>query len=254
MSLESRACVVRHLGGRALWRPLGVVPFAVAALLLSSCQKDATARPEPERASNSAPAPASAAAKPGEAPSAVQTGLAKYEPGTAVSAPVRNPPPGETAAADTAAAPAEPLADKAKEKAPAKEDGAGKTAAKDGAQPKQGVVISEEPFSAWLQAPTAIGVGGQTLLEAVLVAKPPFHCNPDYPHKFKLDAAPANLSYPADVVRGMLVTPARGVLAIPVTAKSAGQATVSGTLSFSVCNDERCLVEKRDLALALDVK
>jgi hypothetical protein len=249
MTLESRACVVSHVG----WRSVGVVPVALGVLLLSSCQKDATPRPEPGRASNSVTAPANAAAKPGDAPAAapvaalapatvapaaVQNGLAKYEPGTAVNT----------------AAPAEPLADKAKENAPAKEDGAGKTAAKDGAQPKQGAVISEEPFSAWLQAPTAVGVGGQTLLEAVLVAKPPFHCNPDYPHKFKLDAAPANLSYPADVVRGMLVTPARGVLAIPVTAKSAGQATVSGTLSFSVCNDERCLVEKRDLALALDVK
>jgi len=90
-------------------------------------------------------------------------------------------------------------------------------------------------------------------LEAVLVAKPPYHCNPEYPHKFKLNAAPPGLSYPEETVRGMKVTPGRSVLAIPVNAQSAGKPTITGTLSFSVCTEERCMVEKRDLSLVLDV-
>lgn len=122
-----------------------------------------------------------------------------------------------------------------------------------GAKPTQGAVVSEEPFSVWLQAQSPVVAGGAAQVEAVLVAKAPYHCNAEYPHKFKLNAPPAGLTYPAEVVKGMVVTPERGVLRIPVQAQSAGPATVSGTLSFSVCTDERCLVEKRDLTLNLVV-
>ncbi len=122
-----------------------------------------------------------------------------------------------------------------------------------GAKPTQGAVVSEEPFSVWLQAQSPVVAGGAAQVDAVLVAKAPYHCNAEYPHKFKLNAPPAGLTYPAEVVKGMVVTPERGVLRIPVQAQSAGPATVSGTLSFSVCTDERCLVEKRDLTLNLVV-
>ena len=86
------------------------------------------------------------------------------------------------------------------------------------------------------------------------MAKPPYHCNAEYPHKFKLGPAPAGLSYPEATVKGMQVTAERSVLAIPVQAQAPGKAKVSGTLSFSVCTEERCLVEKRELSLELDVK
>lgn len=128
-------------------------------------------------------------------------------------------------------------------------------AAKGGdAQLTQGAVASDEAFSTWLQAASPAKAGGPITVEAVLTAKPPYHCNPEYPHKFKLNAAPAGLSYPEETVRGMKVTPERSVLAIPVKAEAAGKPTISGTLSFSVCTAERCMVEKRDLTLALDVK
>jgi hypothetical protein len=118
----------------------------------------------------------------------------------------------------------------------------------------KGAVVTEEPFSAWLQAVSPISAGAPATIEAVLVAKPPYHCNAEYPHKFKLGPAPAGLRYPEATVKGMQVTAERSVLAIPVQAQSPGPTTVSGTLSFSVCTEERCLVEKRDLALNLDVK
>jgi len=114
-------------------------------------------------------------------------------------------------------------------------------------------VVSEEAYSTWLQATSPVKAGAPVQLEAVLVAKPPYHCNPEYPHKLKLNAPPAGLAYPEETVRGMKVTPERSVLAFPVQAQSAGKPTVSGTLSFSVCTAERCMVEKRDLSLALDV-
>jgi hypothetical protein len=132
---------------------------------------------------------------------------------------------------------------------------AGESPAKPAAgQVVQGAVVAEEPFSVWLQAVSPISAGAPAKVEAVLVAKAPYHCNAEYPHKFKLGPAPAGLSFPEPVVKGMQVTAERSVLAIPVQAQSPGKAAVSGTLSFSVCTDERCLVEKRELALELEVK
>jgi hypothetical protein len=121
-------------------------------------------------------------------------------------------------------------------------------------QTVQGTVVQDETFSTWLQAVSPVAAGSPATVEAVLVAKAPYHCNADYPHKFKLGAAPAGLAYPEATVKGMQVTAERSVLRIPVVAQSAGKSTVSGTLHFSVCNDDRCLVEKRELSLNLEVK
>jgi hypothetical protein len=118
----------------------------------------------------------------------------------------------------------------------------------------QGTVVQDETFSTWLQAVSPVAAGSAATVEAVLVAKAPYHCNADYPHKFKLAAAPAGLAYPEATVKGMQVTAERSVLRIPVVAQSSGKPTVSGTLHFSVCNEDRCLVEKRELSLNLEVK
>lgn len=118
----------------------------------------------------------------------------------------------------------------------------------------QGTVVQDEAFSTWLQAVSPMTAGSTATVEAVLVAKTGYHCNAEYPHKFKLGAAPAGLSYPEATVKGMQVTAERSVLRIPVVAQTPGKPTVSGTLQFSVCNDERCLVEKRELSLNLEVK
>jgi hypothetical protein len=134
---------------------------------------------------------------------------------------------------------------------PAADSPAGKPAQ---GEPVKGPVVTEEPFQAWLQAVSPVAAGGPATVEVVLVANPPYHCNPEYPHKFKLGAAPAGIAYPEATVKGMEVTPSRSVLKVPIQAQSAGKATVSGTLQFSVCNDERCLVEKKELSLNLEVK
>jgi hypothetical protein len=122
------------------------------------------------------------------------------------------------------------------------------------AEPRLGAIVNDDAFSTWLQAPSPATAGAATYVEAVLVAKAPYHCNAEYPHKFKLGAPSPGVSYPEETVRGMQVTAERSVLRIPLQAANAGLAKVSGTLSFSVCTEERCLVEKRDLTLDLEVK
>ncbi len=61
----------------------------------------------------------------------------------------------------------------------------------------------------------------------------------------------ANLVVDKDAVK---VEKTRATLAVGLTPESAGKHTVSGKLFFSVCNDDQCLVEKRDLALEIDAK
>jgi hypothetical protein len=122
------------------------------------------------------------------------------------------------------------------------------------AEPTLGAVVNGDAFSTWLQAPSPAPVGAVTYVEAVLVAKAPYHCNAEYPHKFKVGAPSPGVTYPEETVRGMQVTPERSVLRIPLQAANAGLVKVSGALSFSVCTEERCLVEKRELSLDLEVK
>jgi hypothetical protein len=201
--------------------PSAAAPSATAPL---TAAPSAGAVPTP----NTAGTAATPSAAPREGTGAV--GLAKYEP----------PAEGAAVAGGTPVPSATPTADGPAKAAPG--------------QPIQGAAITEEPFSIWLQAVSPIAAGSAATVEAVLVAKPPYHCNADYPHKFKLAAAPTGITYPETTVKGAKVTAEKSVLPIPVRAQSPGKAKVSGTLSFSVCNEERCLVEKRELALELEVK
>lgn len=120
--------------------------------------------------------------------------------------------------------------------------------------PLKGPIVSEEAFSVWLQSEGPTSAGKPASVRAVLVANEPYHCNTEYPHKFKYADAPEGLNYPKKDARGMKTTAKRGELVIPIEAKAAGEATVSGKLSFSVCTEERCLVEKQELKIALVVQ
>ena len=231
LACQSSADVHREPTASAEKAPAAVTPAAPAATTPAATTPAATAA--------AATAPSGAPAAPAASASNGQVGLAKYEEAAAAPKALAAP----SAASASAAAPSTP--------APAADAPAAKAVQ---GQTVQGSVVSEEPFSTWLQAVSPVAAGSPASVEVVLVAKEGYHCNADYPHKFKLAAAPAGLTYPESVVKGMQVTPQRSVLKVPVQAQAAGKATVSGTLQFSVCNDERCLIEKKDLSLALEVK
>ncbi len=215
---------------------------ALAALALSCAAAGSAAGCESQRA------PA-VQGEPAQAPPSKAQGVEAVEPASPRAA---EPSARVDLAKYEGSAPAQPANDTA-QNAPAPAAAPVDKAAL-AAEARQGSVINDEAFATWLQTDAPLVAGSKSHVEAVLVAKAPYHCNAEYPHKFKLNAAPAGLSYPEDVVRGMQITPERGVLRIPVQAQHAGPVTVSGTLSFSVCTEERCLVEKRDLALNLEVK
>jgi hypothetical protein len=115
--------------------------------------------------------------------------------------------------------------------------------------------LSEGPFELKLQGAGPFEVGKPAKAELVLLAKAPFHVNDKYPYKFKLKEA-AGLTFPAPVVGkdAAVLEKASVTMAVPFSATSAGKHTLAGQFAFSVCTDEKCLIEKRELALELTAK
>ncbi|HEY4157061.1 MAG TPA: hypothetical protein VGM29_03150, partial [Polyangiaceae bacterium] len=91
--------------------------------------------------------------------------------------------------------------------------------------------------------------------DIVLVAKAPYHVNDKYPYKFKLKESPG-LTFPNLVIAKDAVKLEAMKAEIPVafTPQGAGKKVVAGQLSFSVCTADKCQIEKRELALDIDVK
>jgi hypothetical protein len=184
--------------------------------------------------------------------SALVSGLALLG-ACALSACKNQPPPAAEASAEPAPpAPAAPAA-KPAAAAPANAEPAAAPAA--AAPAAAASKYSEAPFDVEIQPKGAYASGQPGTAEIVVTAKPPFHANDKYPYKFKLNETPgvkyANLVVDKDAVK---VEKTRATVSVPLTPEKAGKHTVSGKLFFSVCNDDQCLVEKRDLALEIEAK
>ena len=114
---------------------------------------------------------------------------------------------------------------------------------------------NEAGFDLVIQPKGAYASGQPGEAEIQLSAKAPFHVNEKYPYKFKLKEAPgikyANLVVAKDAVK---LEPTKATVPVAFTPESAGKHTVAGTLSFSVCTDDKCMIEKRDLALDIEAK
>jgi hypothetical protein len=113
----------------------------------------------------------------------------------------------------------------------------------------------EGKFVLTLEPAGDVAAGKDGLVNVVLVANPPFHTNKEYPYKFKAKEG-GGVKFPAPVVGKDAAKLETQRLTMPVTfsAEKAGKATVAGQFAFSVCTEETCLIEKRDLSLTVDVK
>jgi hypothetical protein len=116
-----------------------------------------------------------------------------------------------------------------------------------------GPVVAGEGFAVHLEAQGAPTLGKASSVKVVLNAKAPFHCNDKYPYKFTPTANPS-LTFSEAVARGMNIAPTEATMDVSFTPTQAGALTVSGELSFSVCTDDRCLVEKQALSVVVNVK
>jgi len=119
------------------------------------------------------------------------------------------------------------------------------------AETAQGPAQGTDAFSTWLQSSGKYQAGVPGTVQAVLVAKPGYHCNDKYPYKFKLDPAPAGLSYPDSTAKGINFGPSRSTLSIPFVPEKPGSYAISGT--FSLCNETTCKIQKQPLSVQITV-
>lgn len=120
------------------------------------------------------------------------------------------------------------------------------------AQPQGQATYQEQAFELSIAAPKEAKVGEAAEATVTLQAKAPYKVNQEYPIKLKLGES-AGLTYPAATVGKDKVTleAKKAVMKVPFTPSAAGEHSLRGVLAFSVCTDERCLIEKRDLAVRL---
>jgi hypothetical protein len=116
--------------------------------------------------------------------------------------------------------------------------------------------VTDPAFELSVDAPKAALKAGQAgSLDVVLVAKAPFHVNDKYPIKLKLKETPGikyqNLTVGKESAK---VEHMKAVVPVSFTPESAGKRSVAGQLAFSVCTEDKCLMEKRDLALDVVVE
>jgi len=124
------------------------------------------------------------------------------------------------------------------------------------AAPTGAAKFTDTGFDLSLEAPKAsVKVGQPGSVEVVLAAKAPFHVNDKYPIKLKLKETPGvkyeNLIVGKEAVK---LEPMKAVMPVSFTADAAGKRTVAGQFAFSVCTEDKCLMEKRDLVLDVNVE
>ena len=73
-------------------------------------------------------------------------------------------------------------------------------------EPTTGEKAVEGSYSAWLQTAGKYKVGQSGAVVAVLNAQGEYHCNAEYPYKFKLNSAPEGVSYASDTAKGASVS------------------------------------------------
>jgi hypothetical protein len=99
-----------------------------------------------------------------------------------------------------------------------------------------------------------VKAGQASRAEITLVAKPPFKVNQDYPYKFKVgDTQGVKPEKPVVSSEALKLEEKRAVMNVGFTADKPGKSKMVGQFSFSVCTADKCLIEKRNLSLDMNV-
>jgi len=114
---------------------------------------------------------------------------------------------------------------------------------------------SEANFSLSIQPSGEYSKGTAGNVEIVLDAKAPFHANDKYPYKFKLADSPG-VTFADKIVTKDKAKVEHMKVTMPVafTPDDSGKRKISGLFQFSVCSEDKCLIERRNLAVDVDVK
>jgi hypothetical protein len=111
-----------------------------------------------------------------------------------------------------------------------------------------------EAYRVVLVPPASAKAGSVATARVVLTARGPYHVNRDYPTSFRVDRA-STAVFPAERVplgAGAERTPCKDfpgetcTVSAPLgfRAPASGETRIAGVVAFSVCNPDRCLIEK----------
>jgi hypothetical protein len=115
--------------------------------------------------------------------------------------------------------------------------------------------VSDANFELALEASGQYRVGQQAEVQIVLEARGAYKVNEEYPYRFKLQPT-EGVRYEKMVVRkdAVVLANKRARMTIKLVPEAAGNRIVSGTFFFSICTDEKCLIDRRELALSIRVQ
>jgi hypothetical protein len=136
-------------------------------------------------------------------------------------------------------------------------------AASDAPPPARGPASKAEgeAFQVSLVPPASVRPGAAADARVVVTARGPYHVNRDYPTSFRVDRA-STATFPAEKVplgEGAERTPCKDfpgetcTLSAPLgfRAPASGETRIAGVVAFSVCNPDRCLIEKVPVAVVV---
>lgn len=110
-----------------------------------------------------------------------------------------------------------------------------------------------EGFAVYLQGTSPVLVGETRRFTVVVEAVAPFKSNDKYPYRFA-NLTGKGVTLPHDKVTTARVTSERTTLDVEITGATPGEASVGGVLNFSVCTEEKCLVERATLSVGFAVR
>jgi hypothetical protein len=121
-----------------------------------------------------------------------------------------------------------------------------------------------EAFLVALEPPGAARASAQATARVVVTARGTYHVNRDYPMSFRPDPA-STATFPSEKValgEGAARTACKDqpdevcTVSAPLafTAPDSGEARIAGTVAFSVCNADRCLIEKVPVSAAVPAR
>ena len=116
-----------------------------------------------------------------------------------------------------------------------------------------------EAYQVALVPPASVKTGAAATARVVVTARGPYHVNRDYPTSFRADKG-STAVFPADRVplgEGAERTPCKDFpgeacalsAPLPFRAAASGETRIAGVVAFSVCNADRCLIEKVPVAV-----
>lgn len=115
--------------------------------------------------------------------------------------------------------------------------------------------FDEPAFTLTISPLGVCSAGGDCTAQVELKAKGAHHVNQEYPHKLKLNPV-AGLSFPKGTLtkEEMSLGEASLSLKVPFRSEQKGVYSLGGEFAFSLCTADRCLIEKRDLLMPVEVR